>query len=43
MARLKSSVIEDEVDYRLVPSLDEDVHDLRGLALIGAAVMRVMG
>ncbi len=43
LARLKSSVIEDEVDYRLVPSLDEDVHDLRGLALIGAAVMRVMG
>jgi len=40
LLRLKRSVIEDDVDYRLVPSLDEDVHDLRGLALIGAAIMR---
>lgn len=40
LERLRAAVVEDEVDYRLVPSLNEDVHDLEGLARIGGAIMR---
>ncbi len=40
LARLREAVVEEEVDYRLVPALNEDVHDLQGLAQIGGAIMR---
>jgi anion-transporting ArsA/GET3 family ATPase len=40
LARLRRAVVEEEVDYRLVPALNEDVHDLHGLAQIGGAIMR---
>lgn len=39
LGRLRESVLEDEVDYRLVPALEQDVHDLSGLAQIADAIL----
>ena len=41
--RIQAAVEEEEVEYRLVPALDEDVHDLGGLSRIGKAVREADG